>query len=254
MIDTLALLQQVTGRIAPPVCVLCGGVGQAGEEAWGLDLCAHCQHACERAHAPDPAPARESADVAGGGCDRLRVLFAYRPPVDRLVTQLKFAREPAPARVLGMLLARELRTSAADANAALPECIVPMPLHPLRLRERGFNQCELIARHLGRRLGIPVNTGLLERRRHTEAQSSLAAAARRANVAGAFGPAARAARTTVPKHVALLDDVMTTGSTLAEAAGALRAAGVRRIEGWICARAPRDGGSPRSEPTGPVER
>lgn len=230
----LAAVQWLTGRLAPPVCVLCGGPGQAGEEWWGLDLCRYCEAAC-----PRPADADVSA---AAGCDALRVLFLYRPPVDRLVTQLKFARDPAPARVLAMLFARELRARPGP----LPQCIVPMPLHPRRLRERGFNQCELIARHLSRRVGCAVETGLLERRRHTQAQSTLPAAARAGNVAGAFGIAARAGARgrALPASLALLDDVMTTGNTLAEAAGVLRAAGVRRIEGWICAHALREGDLP----------
>jgi ComF family protein len=222
----LALVQQFTRSIAPPVCVLCGGQGQVGSEAWGLDLCVHCEAACL------PAPFPEAMDPATTGCDVLRVLFLYRPPVDRLVTQLKFAREPAPARVLGMLFARKLR------HAPLPQCLVPMPLHPQRLRERGFNQSELICRHLASRIDLRVDTRLLERMRHTEAQSTLPAAARSRNVAGAFRLAARAGQP--PESLALLDDVMTTGSTLAEAAGVLRAAGVKRIEGWICARALRE--------------
>lgn len=229
-------MQWLTGRLAPPVCVLCGGPGQAGEECWGLDLCPYCEATC-------PRPADTDVFAATGGCDALRVLFLYRPPVDRLVTQLKFARDPAPARVLAMLFARELRVRPGP----LPQCIVPMPLHPHRLRERGFNQCELIARHLSRRVGCTLETGLLERRRHTQAQSALPAAARAGNVAGAFGIASRigARQRTLPASLALLDDVMTTGSTLAEAAAVLRTAGVPRIEGWICARALRHGDFPR---------
>jgi ComF family protein len=219
----LAARQWITTLLAPPVCVLCGGPGQTGTETWGLDLCSHCESACPRPEQQDSLPA----------CDSLRTLFLYRTPVDRLVTQLKFAREPAPSRVLAMLFARELRALPEPR----PQCIVPMPLHPRRLRERGFNQCELIARQLGRRLSIPVRAELLERARHTEAQSSLPAAARGANVAGAFRLRPGAL---LPARIALLDDVMTTGSTLGEAARVLRGAGATHIEGWICTRALKD--------------
>jgi ComF family protein len=217
--DRRAALRWFTARIAPPVCVLCGGPGQVGEEIWGLDLCEYCQMACPRITVAELLPEGEA----------LRALFVYRPPVDRLIAQLKFARDPAPARVLAMLLARELR-----ALSPRPQCIVPLPLHPHRLRERGFNQSELIARQLGRRLALPVQTRLLERQRHTAAQSALPAAARAANIAGAFRLRPGAP---VPRSVALLDDVMTTGSTLREAARVLRAAGVEHVEGWVCARA-----------------
>jgi ComF family protein len=227
MFTSRALLQQLTHSLAPPVCVLCGAPGQVGTEAWGLDLCRHCEAACPR---PSAASGVGEQPSGTSGCDDIRVLFNYRPPVDRLITQLKFRLDPVPARVLAMLFARELR----DAH---PQFIVPMPLHPLRLRERGFNQCAEIARHLSPRVKVPVASRLLVRLRHTQAQSELTAAQRRVNVLGAFGVRVRQP---LPQHVALLDDVMTTGSTLAEAAAVLRAAGVKRIEGWICARAPRE--------------
>ena len=210
-------MQTLTGLIAPPTCVLCGGPGRHLDEPWGLDLCLHCEAACPR------APAASATLVAP---------FLYAPPVNTLITRLKFGHELAAARVLGMLFARHRRALAAP----LPECIVPMPLHAGRLRERGFNQCEEIARHLAPRLRLRVNTQLLVRTRATEAQSSLAADARARNVAGAFvlhPPAA------MPGHVALLDDVMTTGSTLAAATAVLRQGGVQRVDAWVLARTPR---------------
>jgi ComF family protein len=218
------LVQAFTQSIAPPVCVLCGAPGQAGNEPWGLDLCRHCEAACPR---PSTTSCVGEQPSSASGCNAICVLFQYRPPVDRLITQLKFNLDPVPARVLAMLFTRELQ----DAR---PQFIVPMPLHPLRLRERGFNQCAEIARHLAPRVKVPVAPHLLLRRRHTLAQSGLSAAQRRVNVLGAF---AVHARQPLPQHVALLDDVMTTGSTLAAAAQALKAAGVQRVDAWILARA-----------------
>lgn len=224
MYTSLALIQQLAHSLAPPVCVLCGAPGQAGSEPWGLDLCTHCQTACERPTATSCVGEQPSIP---SGCDALSVLFLYRPPVDRLITQLKFNLDPVPARVLAMLFARELQDGR-------PQLIVPMPLHPLRLRERGFNQCAEIARHLSPRVKVSLATSLLRRLRHTQAQSELTAAQRRVNVLGAFGVDRRHP---LPQHVALLDDVMTTGSTLAAAAQALKAAGVQRVHAWVAARA-----------------
>ncbi|MDR2215893.1 MAG: ComF family protein [Nevskiaceae bacterium] len=224
-----AAIQALTSRIAPPVCVLCGGPGQIGDEVWGLDLCEHCEAAC---------PADDAAETLPSG-EPVRALFLFRPPVDRLIVQLKFRLDPAPSRVLAMLLARRLRAEPLRP----PPCLIPMPLHPRRLRERGFNQCELIGRQLGRRLGLRVCTDLLERRRHTRAQSDLAAAARTANVAGAFGLRPGVGLrdgVALPRRVALLDDVITTGNTLSEAARVLREAGVAHLEAWACARTPQD--------------
>jgi len=214
--------------IAPPVCLLCGGEGQQVDEPWGLDLCPHCEAACPRAE-PEPPPF-ESAFC----------LFRYEDPVDQMILRLKFQHDIAAARVLGMLLARALTGSGRP----LPECVVPMPLHVSRLRERGFCQTLLIARHAARRLrtagggSLPVRTDLLRRVRAGTAQSTLAAHARTRNLAGAFVAPMLA---DPPRHIALLDDVLTTGSTALAAMAALQAAGIRRVELWCCARTPRHG-------------
>jgi ComF family protein len=159
-------------------------------------------------------------------------MFRYEDPVDHMITALKFRGEMGFARVLGTLLAR--RIGAADLR--LPQALVPMPLHAARYRERGFNQAAAIAAHVAPRLRVPLATRLLTRERATAAQSGLSAAARRENIQHAFAvmPGCR-----VPARVALLDDVLTTGSTAAAAAAALRAGGARQVTLWICARAAR---------------
>lgn len=242
----LKLAQWVTGLIAPPVCVLCQGDGQQLDELWGLDLCRHCEQACTPL---PPACPRCGDPCPPGNCPRCHhspppydstcCLFRYEDPTDLLITGLKFRHELACARVLGMLFAQRVLAS----GRALPECVVPLPLHIARLRERGFNQCREIARHLAPRLReasgrkLPVRNDLLHRHRATRAQSGLNAAERAANLAGAFR-----VRTGVsmPRHVALLDDVLTTGHTAAAAARALKEAGCQRVEIWACARALRD--------------
>jgi len=240
----LALAQIFTGLIAPPVCALCGGDGQRLNELWGLDLCTWCERACTPV--ADPCPRCGEPGGAAVECARCQrdpppydatfSLFRYEDPVDLLITNLKFRHELAPARVLGILFAR----AHARAARPLPQCLVPMPLHPARYRDRGFNQAAEIARHLaprlrdaaGRRLG--VRHDLLQRIRATDAQSGLPAAARAANLVGAFRTRSDHP---VPAHIAILDDVMTTGHTAAAAALALKQAGCRRVEIWACARA-----------------
>lgn len=226
MLPGMRLLQHLAALIAPPVCVLCRGPGQHLDELWGLDLCIHCQSACH--------PASTTAwPVDGAFC-----LFLYQDPVDLLIQRLKFHGDLAPARVLGTLFARALRT----ARRPLPECLVPMPLHASRYRERGFCQTTEIARHLARRLRtpqgrqLPLACHLLQRVRATPAQSRLSAGERALNLHGAF--ACRPA-TAPPRHVALLDDVLTTGHTAAAAITALRLAGVARVDLWCCAGSPR---------------
>jgi len=114
----------------------------------------------------------------------------------------------------------------------MPEIIIPVPLHRTRLRERGFNQALEIARPIARSLSIPVDYKSCERVRKTSAQSLLPAAERRKNIKGAF----RVTRPIAARHVAILDDVMTTGHTVQELAATLRKAGVERIDVWVVAR------------------
>jgi ComF family protein len=154
-----------------------------------------------------------------------------------MVTRLKFGHELVFARVLGTLLARSLQASQRWGTP-WPDCIVPIPLHRKRLLERGFNQSAEIARHVAPRLGMKVKPHLLHRLRDTSAQSGLDAEARARNLKQAFGINRKRP---VPRHVALLDDVLTTGSTAAAAASALKSAGCERVELWVCARVLRHG-------------
>lgn len=220
-------------RFALPLrCLLCGGPGDDG-----LDLCRDCaaelprnRTCCARCALPLAVPA-----ALCGQCQRhpppwdaAWVPFRYAWPLDRLESRFKFGADLAAGRVLSALWRREL---AADR----PDWLLPMPLHNARLRQRGYNQALELARPLARALDVPVRHDLLMRTRATRAQTDLGAIARRRNVRGAFATKPGAAW---PEHVALLDDVMTTGATLAECARVLRQAGVRRIDVWALARAP----------------
>ena len=156
--------------------------------------------------------------------------FVYRPPVSQQIVGLKFHGRLAPAHVLGALMAERL----ARRPQPLPELLIPVPLHADRLRRRGYNQAHELAREIGRRLSIPLSPEAARRVRGTGEQTRLDAAARRRNVRGAFevSPLVRG------RHIALLDDVITTGATVAELAAAARRAGAARIEAWAAARVP----------------
>ncbi len=224
----LTIRQGIAAAIVPPVCALCGAAGQFLDEPWGVDLCACCHRDCP------PAPA-EILDFDAAFC-----LYRYQHPVDLMITRLKFHHELVFARVLGTLFARAW--SAAGRSA--PDCLIPLPLHRDRYRERGFCQTTEIARHVARRLrdahGRPLalRPGLLRRSRATRAQSGLDAAARAENLHDAFEAVAGAGQ--LPRHVALLDDVLTTGHTAAAASAALKRLGIRTVEVWCCARAVQD--------------
>lgn len=221
--------------ILPPRCLVCGDAGHETRE-----LC-HACHAslprnlacCGRCALPLP--------VAVPECDRcqhearpwadLWVPYEYGWPLDALEARFKFSGSLAAGRVLA--------DAWMDAGPppTTPELILPVPLHLTRLRSRGYNQALELARPLGRRYRVPVAHDVLYRARRTEAQSELDAAARLGNVRGAF-----AVRRVPPqKHVAIVDDVMTTGATLIECTKALLAAGVERVDVWALARTPSSG-------------
>lgn len=214
--------------------MLCGAKG-SGER----DLCADCfaelpwnRHPCPRCAAPLPP---DADTPLCGDCikslpswDEARSPLAYGFPVDKLVQRFKFEGELAVGRLLGSLLADYLA-----AGSERPDCIVPVPLHDSRLKERGFNQATELARPVAKRLKLKVRMDLCERSRATEVQSKLDAAERKKNLRNAF-----AVKTSVQgMHVALLDDVVTTGATAETLARTFKDAGAARISLWSVCRA-----------------
>jgi len=145
------------------------------------------------------------------------------------VQALKYRRRRIVAQTLGALLAERY---PYDRDALL----VPVPLHPHRLRERGFNQALLLARVLGRRRGLTLAARALVRKRHTRAQPGLAAEERRRNLRDAF--AVTSPDTVRGRHIVLVDDVLTTGATADACARSLLAAGATRVDVYTVGRAP----------------
>lgn len=238
-----SMLQLLGLLLFPPVCVLCGGSAH-GERLRGFDLCHGCfedlpinERACT--FCAQPLPSEAPNNLVCGQCLMRRPKFhsafcAYRYayPIDHLVRALKFHGRVAYGRVLGELLTDALLQSQ---RASWPEILIPMPLAKDRFGERGFNQSIELGRIVESRLGIPLRTDLTARTRNTREQTGLDQKARRKNVRGAFTVAAQFRA----KHVAILDDVMTTGSTANELARMLRRAGAKRIEVWAVARTAR---------------
>ena len=235
----LTLVDRILAAISPWTCVLCR------QPAAGMDCCIDCLNdlpwvgrACGRC----ARPLREFSAPAGplvcGSCagnsaapDTLIAGLIYEYPVTGLVTALKYRRNTELARVLGELLAIAVREALVDGRTELPDALVPIPLHPFRQFRRGFNQAELIARVLGRELGLPICSAGLKRIRHTPHQTGLGSKARQRNVRGCF-----AARTPFPhRRVAIIDDVVTTGATLRAAVDTLRIAGCNVTDAWIAA-------------------
>lgn len=211
------LLRGLLDLVLPPLCASCRlALEQPGP------LCEGCRRALPwLVEAPLPPPP----------LDALACAVAYRGEVEAWIHRFKYpprglaGLDPAPRAVAEALA----RAAARRAPPPAPELVLPVPLHPRRLRRRGFNPAGLLARAVACETGARLAPTALRRLRDTPSQTGLGRGARRRNVRGAF-----AARRALPERVWLVDDVATTGSTLAECARVLRRAGARHVVG-VCA-------------------
>jgi ComF family protein len=184
-----------------PICALPTGQGQ---------ICGPCQR----------HPRAFDRTVAG---------FLYDFPIGEMVQALKYGHRLQVAGFFAEALGAKLA-----GGMPLPDLILPMPLHPARLRQRGYNQAAEIARPLARRLGCRLEFRRLVRDVDTPPQVGLPWKARAANVRGAF----RCVDDLEGRRVAVVDDVMTTGATLHEVARCLKGRGAAWVENWVVARTP----------------
>ncbi len=170
--------------------------------------------------------------------DRTLALADYAPPFDRLLQDLKFRAHLPLAAAFGDLLAHAAQQQLTCApKPDKPEIVLlPVPLSRERLAERGFNQAQEIARPLARALHLKITTDICARVRHTEAQASLPASERQVNMRGAFAVLQRQA--VAGKAFWVVDDVMTTGHTLAALAACLKRHGAAHVTNLVIARTP----------------
>jgi len=228
----LNIIQQY---LLPPTCILCENAGFDSQ-----DICQGCFsdlirniHCCYRC--------AEIFDTANtipqlcGHCistppafDETYAPFIHLGIIRHLITHLKFNHQYKNARLLGILLANHLQKTAE-----MPELIIPIPLHKLRFQQRGFNQSTEIANILSKQLQIPINTTSCIRDKNTPHQINLHAKQRHRNIKNAF----KVIKPIKAQHVAIFDDVMTTGTTVNELAKILKKSGVNRVDIWVCARA-----------------
>lgn len=168
------------------------------------------------------------------GASKAIACFYYKPPITDVIINLKFKHQLYYGHLLGHLMAAQLNKSYGDQRLTLPQYIIPVPLHHQRLRQRGFNQASLLAKPISQTLGIPICYNLVKRQRDTTSQSALSAKKRRQNIHQAF-------TLTQPLHadcVAILDDVITTGSTARELCKTLLTSGnINKVHIWGTARA-----------------
>jgi ComF family protein len=219
--------------LLPQSCLLCAA--RCGH----MLLCAACAEQLPRLPASRCAVC--AVPVAGAVCgtclahppryDEVTAVFSYVHPLDALVQAFKYGGNLALAALLGDALGR----TAAALAAPRPDLLIPMPLTPRRLRERGFNQALELARRVSAVTGIPVAAAICRKVVETQPQAALPWRERAKNVRGAYVCDADLQG----RKVAVIDDVMTTGATLNELAKNLKLAGAARVSGWMVARAPR---------------
>ncbi|MBS1186925.1 MAG: amidophosphoribosyltransferase [Burkholderiaceae bacterium] len=229
--------RSIESSLLPAACALCGAAATDGvcdgcsTQFFGLRP-ARCTQCANRLP-------HDGAGAICGACLKLPPAFDatwvaadYAPPVDQLVLALKFGHSLALAPLLARLLQATL-----PGEEKWPDLLLPVPLAPARLAGRGFNQSLEIARHLSRRLAVPLEPKLAIRLRETATQSLLPLPERRDNVRRAFTLDATAIERIRGRHVGLVDDVMTTGETLNELAAVCKRFGAARVTNLVFARA-----------------
>ena len=223
----------------PSACAVCHGWGRSR-------ICADClqRHAVPRQRCGTCAIQVPDGVPTCGACLRDPPPFAhavaavdYRFPWSQLVTTFKFhaALDLAPA------LAAILATAVRASGQALPALVLPMPLSPERLTERGMNQAWELARRLASALGVEARADVLARWIDTPHLADLPREGRAARIRGAFGIAPGKQAPLRGRRVALVDDVMTSGATAAEAARVLLTGGATEVTVWVVARTPAPG-------------
>jgi ComF family protein len=222
----------------PSHCALCGGAAE------GV-VCLPCHADYVAPHRPRcrvcANPVEGRATVCGRCLaspppfDATIAAADYAPPLDRLVLQLKFSARLAYAQWLAQALTDAV---LAHPELDLPHVLCPVPLGPRRLAERGYNQALEIARPLSRALGIPLHARLTVRPRDTEAQSTVAPSQRQQNIRHAFTLPPASVGLVRGLHIGVVDDVMTSGHTLAALAATLKRFGAVRVTNFVFARTP----------------
>ncbi len=243
--SSLDSIRQVYRRILPSItpesfCVLCGEPcsGIVGHSNQNL-ICKPCLSDLPVITSPCSVcsmtlSAKNSAGVCGS-CLHTKPFYQksiipleYIFPATELIKQLKYNDKLLFSEIFSQILLDKIR----QESWPLPEVIIPVPLHPFRLMKRGFNQSALIAKNISKELNIPIDLKSCQRIRNTLQQTGFNKSQRKKNIRNAFSICNKFSA----KHVAILDDVVTTGSTVNEMAWVLQKAGAETIEVWACAR------------------
>ena len=252
----MELVRTLLSNLFPSRCILCQKTIIESAINQDVEICTICyeqlphnDNCCTRCALPlaedialeDTAlDAPIKKDVLCGRCisrqpafDYTYSLFGYENEIIKLVHQLKFAEKISYTRSVGELLFKMVADKLLPEQGD-PECIIPVPLHNKRLRKRGYNQSTEISRVIAKKTGITIEQNVALRHKSTLTQTGLKASERRKNIKGAFKVVGKLNY----KHVLIVDDVITTGSTVNELATVLKKHGVERVGVLSIARAP----------------
>jgi len=233
------LLKDLINLILPPICYICRRRLKNEEDI----ICNDCYSRvrlisppyCERCERPLPTPDIKVCNtciIEPHPCSYIRGISPYDGITEHLIILLKYNGKRGTAKILGRLMTQVISNEEIYRNC---EVIVPVPLHPTRIRERGYNQAELLGKELSVELNIPLISDALVRVRATPSQTKLSPEERIKNVKDAFAVNKRRAELINGKIVLLVDDVLTTGATLNECARTLLKGDIKEVLGIVSA-------------------
>ena len=233
------LVSKLWQFLFPAGCLLCAASPSQSKNDYLCDDCLadlqNNQHACSLCALPimEPESTLLCADCLKSPpvFDRCLSAFVYAQPLEWMIQQLKFNEKLSYAPLLSSLMLSYLQEKVVGQLQA--DAIIPMPLHPKRLKERGFNQSLLLLESIAVEMGIPVDSSSCQRIRDTPHQTGKTAQQRRKNIKGAF----QFDNQKGYKHVIIFDDVITTGSSVSELSKVLKRSGIERVDVWSLARA-----------------
>ena len=223
------LLSAAADIIYPRICPVCGRIVSKR----GRDICPQCERKlsyvgndhCMRCGKPVDEDAEFCGDCMGTQhiYDEGRAALVYDTYMSKSIYRFKYAGKQEFARFYGQVICDRLGRKIKSWNV---DAIIPVPVHAGRLKKRGYNQAELIARQMSKRLGIPVRSDVVTRKKVTQAQKKLSARERQNNLKKAFKVTGNVVKL---ESVLVVDDIYTTGATVDAMAGCLKGAGIRRV-------------------------
>jgi ComF family protein len=212
----------------PATCVLCNNLSRRK-----LNLCIACENELPFIKNQEYSISSYLSPALSVFNRKIIATFYYQHPIKKLILGLKFNNNLVNAKILGILLSDHL--SNYYQNQPKPEIIIPVPLHPARLKERGYNQALELARPVAKKMQIKIDKFAVTRTKNTAAQALLSPNKRADNIKQAFK--VNQSKIKQYKFVAIIDDVITTGNTLNELCKTLEQNGINQIDIWCCAKA-----------------